>query len=178
MNSSWNNLEKPRRTREKKRLDPIPVTYTELLPELLARQLVAFSCVLPLKPPFPKSYNPNVHYDYHSRIPGHSTEDCISLKKKVQTLIEIGRINFRGPNQSDNLLPNFSRAKTEEDKEFATISEGIQRRMTGCTFEKIEEEKKALELQKENEKLQRLVQDMAYMMTEQKESIAALRRGI
>ena len=109
------------------------------------------------------------HQDIPQRI-------CISLKKKVQTLIEVGRINFRGPNQSDNLLPNFFGAKTEEDKEFATISKGIQRRMTGCTSEKTEEEKKASELQKENEKLQRLVQDMAYMMTEQKESIAALRK--
>ena len=31
-NSSGNNLGKPRRNREKKRLDPIPVTYIELLP--------------------------------------------------------------------------------------------------------------------------------------------------
>ena len=60
----------------------------------------------------------------------------------------------------------------------ATTSGGIQERKTGCTTEKIEEEKKASELQKENEKLQRLVQDMAYMMTEQKESIVAFRRGI
>ena len=134
MNSSWNNLEKPRKTREKKRLDPIPVTYTELLPELLARQLVALSCVLPLKPPFLKSYNPNVYYDYHTENPGHSTEDCISLKQQVQTLIEAGRINFKSPNQLSNLLPNFSRAKTEEAKqnisstkneEFVTISGGI-----------------------------------------------------
>ena len=113
-NSLGNNLEKPRRTREKKRLDPIPVTYTELLPELLARQLVALSCVLPLKPPFPKSYNPNVRCDYHSRIPGHFTEDCISLKKKVQTLIKVGKINFKSSNQLNNLLPNFFEAKTKE----------------------------------------------------------------
>ena len=90
-NSSGNNLEKPRRNREKKRLDPIPVTYTELLPELLARQLVALSRVLPLKPPFPKSYNPNVHCDYHSGIQGHSTEDCISLKKKCKHLLRLGK---------------------------------------------------------------------------------------
>ena len=78
----------------------------------------------------------------------------------------------------DNLLPNFSEAKIEDNKEFSTISEGIQERKSGCTFEKMEEEKKASELQKENEKLRRLVQDMAYMMTEQKESITVLRRGI
>ena len=95
----------------------------------------------------------------------------------MQTLIEVGRINFRSPNQLNNLLPNFSGAKTEEVKqnilstkneEFATTSGGIQGKRTGCTTEKIEEEKKASELQKENEKLQRLVQDMARMMTEQK----------
>ena len=119
--------------------------------------------------------------------PGHSTEDCISLKKKVQTLIEVRKINFKSSNQLNNLLPNFFEAKTEEvrqnipstkNEEFATTSGGIQGRKTGYTFEKIEEEKKALELQKENEKLQRLVQNMAYMMTEQKESIAALRKGM
>ena len=105
----------------------------------------------------------------------------------MQTLIEFRKINFRSPNQLNNLPPNFSGAKAEEVRqnillteveEFVTISEGVQGRKIGCTFEKTEEEKKALELQKENEKLQRLVQDMAYMMTEQKESIAALRRGI
>ena len=60
-----------------------------------------------------------------------------------------------------------------KNEEFATISGGIQGRKIGCTFEK-EEEKKASKLQKENEKLRRLVQDMAYMLNEQKESIVAL----
>ena len=85
------------------------------------------------------------------------------------------------------MLPTFSGAKTEEVKqnilstkveEFATTSGGIQGRKTGYTTEKTEEEKKASKLQKENEKLRHLVQDMAYMMTEQKESIAALQGGI
>ena len=111
--------------------------------------------MLPLKPPFPKSYNPNVHCDYHVGNPRHSTEDCISLKQKLQTLIEVGRINFKSPNQSNNLPPNFSGAKTEEVKQnipftknekFATTSGGIQGRRTGCTTEKTEEEKKALKL--------------------------------
>ena len=105
----------------------------------------------------------------------------------MQTLIEVGKINFKSSNQLNNLLPNFFEAKTEEvrqnilstkNEEFSTISGGIQGRRTGCTTEKPEEEKKASKLQKENEKLQRLVQDMARMMTEQKESIAAIRRGI
>ena len=107
--------------------------------------------------------------------------------KQVQTLIEAGKINFKSSNQLNNLPTNFSGAKIEEVRQnisstknegFATTSGGIQGRKTGCTSEKTEEEKKASELQEENEKLRRLVQDMAYMMTEQKESIAALRRGI
>ena len=159
-------------------MDPIPITYTELLPKLLAKQLVALSCVFPLKPPFPKSYNSNVYCDYHFGNPGHSTEDCLSLKQKVHTLIEVGRINFRSPNQSNNLLPNFFKARTEENKEFATISEGVHEKKTRHTSEITEEEKKASKLQKENEKLRRLVQDMAHMMTEQKKFIATLRRGI
>ena len=177
-NSSENNLGKLRRNRDKKRWDPIPVTYTELLPRLLEKQLVALSPILPIRPPFLKSYNSNVHCDYHMGTPGHSTKDCISLKKKVQTLIEVGKINFKNPNQPNNLPLNFFGTRTEEVEEVAITSEGVQGRKTGYTSEKMDEEKKASELQKENEKLRRLVQDMAYMMTEQKESIAALRRGI
>ena len=96
----------------------------------------------------------------------------------MQTLIEVGKINFKSSNQLSNPPLNFFGIRTEEVEEFATISGGIQGRKTGCTTEKTEEEKKASKLQKENEKLRRLVQDMAYMMTEQKESIAALREGI
>ena len=73
----------------------------------------------------------------------------------MQTLIEVGKINFKSSNQLNNLLPNFSKAKTEEvrqnipstkNEEFATASGGIQGRKTRCTSKKIKEEKKALEL--------------------------------
>ena len=43
--------------------------------------------------------------------------------------------------------------------------------MTVYIAKKTEEEKKASELQEENEEFWRLVQDMAYMLKEQKESI-------
>ena len=52
-NSSENNLEKPRRNRDKKWLDPILVTYTELLPKLLAEQLIALSCAFLFSHHFP-----------------------------------------------------------------------------------------------------------------------------
>ena len=84
----------------------------------------------------------------------------------MQTLIEVGIINFENPDQSSNLLPNFSETRTEEVKEFATISRGVQGRKIGYTIKKTKEEKKTLELQKKNEKLRLLVQDMAYMLNE------------
>ena len=131
--------------------------------------------MLPLKPPFPKSYNPNVHCDYHSGNPGHSTEDCLSLKQQVQTLIEVGKINFKKSNQPSNLPLNFFGARTEKVEEFATTSGGIQGRKIECTTEKTKEEKKASELQKENEEIRRLVQNMAHMLTKQKESVTLFR---
>ena len=88
-NNTMSSLEKSRRNWDKKWLDPIPITYTELLSRLLAKQFIALSCAPPLKPPFPKSYNLNVHCDYHIRNSGHSTENYISLKHQVQTLIKV-----------------------------------------------------------------------------------------
>ena len=152
--------------------------------------------MLPLKPPFPKSYYPNVHCDYHIRNPGHSTENCIYFKHQVQTLIEVGLINFKNPDPLSNLPLTFFRAKTEKvkqniltienvprmerlkEKEFANVGRRTPGGKTGCTIEKTKEEKKALKLQKKNEKLRQLVQDMAYMLNEQKESITALRGRI
>ena len=64
----------------------------------------------------------------------------------TQALIKRGLINFKSPDQSNNLSLNFSGARTTEVKEFATISGGIQRRMTGYTAKKTEEKKKASEL--------------------------------
>ena len=69
----------------------------------------------------------------------------------------MGLINFESPDQPNNLSLNFSGVRTSEVKEFATISGGIQGRMTGYTAKKTEEEKKASEFQEENEELQRLV---------------------
>ena len=143
---SRNNLEKSKTKPYKNRWDPISITYTKLLLRLLERQLIALSHIPLIKPPFSKWYNPNVHCDYHVGKLGHSTEDCNSFKRKVQALIKMGLINFESPNQSNNLSLNFSGVKTIEVKEFATINEGIQGRMTGYTAKKIEEEKKASEL--------------------------------
>ena len=83
---SRNNLGKSRTNPNKNRWDPIPVTYTELLPRVLERQLIALSHIPPIKPPFPKWYNLNVYYDYHAEKLGHSIEDCNSLNTRCKHL--------------------------------------------------------------------------------------------
>jgi len=50
--------------------------------------------VEPMQPPYPMWYDPNVQCEYHMNVQGHSTEDCTSLKKSVQTLIKAGLLSF------------------------------------------------------------------------------------
>jgi len=52
---------------------PIPMTYTELLPNLISNDLVVVGHVKPLQPPYPKGYDANVKCGYHGGAVGHST---------------------------------------------------------------------------------------------------------
>ncbi|KAH1265648.1 hypothetical protein GmHk_01G001318 [Glycine max] len=61
----------PRPTQE---FAPIPMTYKDLLPSLIANQM----------PLFPRWYNPNATCAYHGGTPGHLTEQCMAFKRKVQ----------------------------------------------------------------------------------------------
>ena len=70
------------------------MTYTELLHKLIANHIVVPIVLKPLTPPYPKWYNPNAHYEYHSGISSHSTEDCNPFKYKVQGLVRLGALNF------------------------------------------------------------------------------------
>ena len=68
---------------EKFKPDPIPMTYTELYPELVQGGLLSSVDIQPLQPPYPRWYNENVHCDYHSGNKGRSTENCTALKRRV-----------------------------------------------------------------------------------------------
>ncbi|XP_052724622.1 uncharacterized protein LOC108324671 [Vigna angularis] len=73
---------------------PIPMTYTELLPDLLRRNLMKICPTRPIRPPYPKNYDVNARCDYHAGACGHSTEACKALKRKVQSLIDSGCLKF------------------------------------------------------------------------------------
>ncbi|TYK12200.1 uncharacterized protein E5676_scaffold106G001510 [Cucumis melo var. makuwa] len=90
--------------------DPIPMSSTELLPQLLKSHQVAIVPQKPLQPPYPKWYDPNAKCEYHVGAVGHSTENCFPLKTKVQSLVKVGWLKFKktgeGPNVNQNPLPN------------------------------------------------------------------------
>ncbi|XP_058741285.1 uncharacterized protein LOC131613654 [Vicia villosa] len=90
------NQQRPQNNLERRNapLDPIPMTYSKLLPHLVQSSLVVPKF---LKPPksFPPEYDPNVQCDYHAGSVGHSTEDCNSFKAKVQQLIDMRYLTFQ-----------------------------------------------------------------------------------
>ncbi|RDY12195.1 hypothetical protein CR513_03054, partial [Mucuna pruriens] len=88
-------------------LDPIPMSYTELLPLLLQQNLLDMIPLKPIQLPYPKSYDPNTKCDFHDGVIGHSTEKCWGLKHKVQDVIDGGWLNFKEhrPNVKSNPLP-------------------------------------------------------------------------
>ncbi|XWS60757.1 hypothetical protein CRYUN_Cryun07bG0063700 [Craigia yunnanensis] len=74
--------------------DPIPKPCTKLLPLLTQNELVILTPTDPPKPPYPRWYGENAHYEFHLGTQGHSTDDCEALKYQVQALMEGGYLNF------------------------------------------------------------------------------------
>ena len=104
---SNNQSNNPRPTRPP--MEPISVSYTELLPWLIQSQLVARVPLTPIEPPYPRWYDANASYDYHYGIKGNSMEICQALKNA-------GYVNFSfdkasDPNVISNPLPNHSGPK-------------------------------------------------------------------
>ncbi|XP_016679122.2 uncharacterized protein [Gossypium hirsutum] len=105
---------------ERPQFTPIPVSYGELYPKLLEKQLISPHYMAPLKPPYPKWYDPNANCMYHAGNQGHSTENCLAFKKRVQDLIDADVLRFDSvSNVTGNPLPNYTggsvNAVTDED---------------------------------------------------------------
>lgn len=75
-------------------MDHVPMSYTRLLPLLLMHSLVKIREAKAPPTPLPLDYDANAKCVFHSGAPGHSTEDCQSLKYKVQDLIDSRVIMF------------------------------------------------------------------------------------
>ncbi|KAL5180060.1 hypothetical protein HKD37_01G001256 [Glycine soja] len=78
---------------------PISVLYANLLPYLLNNAMVAITLAKVPQPLFFRGYNLNTTCAYHGGVPGHSIEHCMTLKHKVQSLIDAGWLKFEEDNR-------------------------------------------------------------------------------
>ena len=76
-----NNVRKARPQQERPKFNPILMTYTELYPKLVQLESLVPMDIPLVQPLYSRWYNENARCDYHSGNRGHSTEDCIALKK-------------------------------------------------------------------------------------------------
>ena len=70
------------------------MSYADLLPYLLDNAMVAVTPARFPPPPFVRGYDSNAMCAYHGGAPGHSIEHCMTLKRKVQSLIDAGWLKF------------------------------------------------------------------------------------
>lgn len=106
--------------------DPIPVSYTHLLPYLIHSEAVVPTKLKPTTFPYPPKHDPNSKYAYHTRYEVHSTKDDIMFKIRVQELIDQKILNFteEKPNVKTNPLPSHNGPTVnaiEESKHFAVV---------------------------------------------------------
>ncbi|KAJ1433734.1 hypothetical protein SESBI_05877 [Sesbania bispinosa] len=98
--------------RERVKIDPMPISYSELYDTLLKENLIAPEVPRFVSNPPPKWYNANEACKYHMGELGHSIERCISFKICVQKLTDAGKLVFKeepgqlaGASVDNNPLP-------------------------------------------------------------------------
>ena len=72
------------------------MSYTELLPILIQNYEISAIPARLRKPPYPKKYDVNSKCEYHGGVGGHSMENCMAFKDKVQSLINADPVKFEG----------------------------------------------------------------------------------
>src|ERR1043165_5708831 len=97
----------PGPSQHERKFDPIPMLYAQLLPQLLKFQLVELR-IFTMHGKLPRDYVDNARCDFHSGAPCHDTENCMTLKHKVQDLLDEGIILFtpRGLGVRINVTPS------------------------------------------------------------------------
>ena len=73
----------------------LPMTYGELLPMLIHNYRIFVIPARPKRPPYSKGNDVNARCEYHGEVGGHSVENCMAFKDKVQYLINADPTKFR-----------------------------------------------------------------------------------
>src|SRR4051812_9020426 len=75
----------------------INMTLAQALRHLLKLKLITLKDPLRNPSTFSSRYNPNARCAYHSNSPGHDTDNCWTLRNKIQDMIDAGEIKFPHP---------------------------------------------------------------------------------
>ncbi|KAH1214369.1 hypothetical protein GmHk_14G042112 [Glycine max] len=98
--------------RQKTTFDPIPMKYADLLPALLAKNLVQVRTPPRTSDVLPPWFRHDLTCAFHQGAPGHDVENCYVLKNEVQKLVRANLLSFKdqNPNVQANPLPNHGPA--------------------------------------------------------------------
>ncbi|XP_050920329.1 uncharacterized protein LOC127137967 [Lathyrus oleraceus] len=86
--------QRPPQQQRRTNFDPILMSYAELYPALIARNLVQPRPRAPVPEVLPWWYKPEVSCPFHQNAPGHDLDNCFALKLEVQKLTRA--VNSRG----------------------------------------------------------------------------------
>ena len=92
---SNSNCPRGNKKKRAKAYHSLPMSYGELLPVLIQNYGIFVILARHRRPPYPKGYDINARCEYHRGVKGHSTEDCMTFKNKVQSLIDANPTRFR-----------------------------------------------------------------------------------
>ncbi|XP_011015726.1 PREDICTED: uncharacterized protein LOC105119299, partial [Populus euphratica] len=103
------NHQRPTARYTPEQLPPLPMPLKDLYAKLLSIGHIAPIPALPLQPPFPIWYKPELTCEYHTGNLRHGIETCYAFKKRLLELIKIGWVSFEDkPNVNSNPLPKHA----------------------------------------------------------------------
>jgi hypothetical protein len=85
-------------TQRTSQFDPIPMSYTELFPVLIEKNLVQTRAPPKVPATLPRWYRSDHFCAFHQGAPGHDIERCFALKAEVQKLIKDNILSFKDQN--------------------------------------------------------------------------------
>ncbi|XP_058752679.1 uncharacterized protein LOC131625856 [Vicia villosa] len=102
----------------KRQFTKINMSLTQALQHLLKAELLIQIAPHPNPNTSSPRYNPNARCAYHSNSHGHDTDNCWTLKNKIQDMIDAGEIKFdppATPNVITAPMPNHNKSANTVD---------------------------------------------------------------